>query len=141
MPGQYAYEKRRKYPHLKPQDVAIWERYIAANPMAYEGVDYDVAVGDSPRFSTEVNPETGGDDRFNYRRKIDVVGYVAGRVEIVEIKPQASPSAFGQVLGYLQLYKSYVDPEANAKAVIITDHILPDMPHLAYMFGVELRRA
>ncbi len=138
MPGQYPYALRYKYPHLKPQDVAIWARFIQAKPGYYESVDYDLAVGDKPRFDTTVEPQTGGTNEFNYRRKIDVVGYRAGVVEVVEIKPSASPSTIGQILGYKMLYLNYIDPAAKVEAVIITDRVMPDMAHLSYLSGVTL---
>lgn len=134
----YSYAKRYKYPHMKPNDVAIWERFIAKNPDAYDLVDYDVIVGDRPRFDTVVSKETGGDALDLYRRKIDVLGYKGDTIDLIEVKPEASPAALGQLLGYVSLYKLYRDPNATIRPVLLTDVLKTDMALLAYEMGITI---
>lgn len=126
------------YPHMKPADVLIWERYLAAFPNAYETVQYDFLVGSPPLFDTTVNPETGGSDEALYKRKIDVVGWRKGAIDVIELKPNAGPSALGQVLGYLHLYVRDEHPTEPVHAVLITDRINTDMEELATKMGVRL---
>lgn len=132
------YEKRSHYPHLKPQEIAIWERFIERNPDAYDEVEYDLALGLKPPFSTLVSPETGGNDERLYLRKIDVVGYKGDSVEVIEIKPNAGPGAIGQVLAYATLYKHFVNAAAKLSARVITDLARADMYILAAQMNVAL---
>lgn len=134
----YTYGKRSYYPHMKPADIAIWERFITINPGAYETVQYDVLVGSGPGFDTTVNPESGGNVEALYKRKIDVVAEKAGQLYIIEVKPRAGTSAIGQLLGYLELYKRDVKPASEPKAILLTDTLLPDMTMLAEKYGVKL---
>ena len=135
---KFPYVKKHKYPHLKPYDVAIWDRFLKAYPEAYDHVYYDFEIGDGPQFSTIVNPETGGDDRALYKWKIDVVGVKDKRTDLIEIKPRAGVSAIGQAACYKMLWRRDIDPQGNDRAVIITDEIRPDILYLCHQFKVKI---
>lgn len=138
MPGQYPYEKRYKYPHLKPKDIEIWERCLDKKSELYESVDYDVAVGTGYPIPDSTEENFARDFKILSQYKIDVVGYSGDNVEIMEVKPQAGPATIGQVIGYLKLYKAFINPSAKAQAVILTDAIKPDMALLAYEARVKI---
>ncbi len=138
MPELYPYGARYKYPHLKPADEAIWERFMNEFPEAYAEVQYDLNCGEGSQQFTHEDPAMTKSWGKLKARKIDVVGFGDGYVDIIELKPHAGPSALGQVLGYVHLYKGYVDPGADARAVIITDSIENDMPYLAAKMGVRV---
>jgi len=132
------YEKRYKYPHMQPNDVAIWERFIDANREAYEDVDYDVKVGSGAEIPSGTEENIAQGFKTLTQWKIDVVGKDKGRTDIIELKPNATPAALGQVKGYEQLYLEHIDPNATTQAVLITDTLRPDMEKLAKNFGVRL---
>lgn len=132
------FEKRSFYPHMKPADVAIWNRFIDANPSAFEEVCYDVPVGSGPDFDTVVNQETGGNVLKLYKKKIDVLAKAAGSLFVIEVKPQAGTSSIGQVKGYVTLYKRDYKPSELVKPVIVTDEQKRDMEFLAKEEGVML---
>lgn len=135
---QVPYGKRYWYDHMGPQDQAIWERFIAAYPTAYETCQYDVAVGTPPQFDTTVNPATDGNIARLYMRKIDVVGFKPGAIDIIEVKPRAGMSAVGQVVGYRELYVRDHKPALLPKAVIVTDRSDPDLEQVAAAQGVRV---
>lgn len=134
----FPYEKRMKYPHMKPADVAIWERFIESNPNAYEKVLYDVHVGSAPDFDTVVGDSADSSDINLYLKKIDVVGLKGGTIDIIELKPNAGASALGQVLGYVILYKREFAPSAEPRPVVITDVMKNDMETMAKAMGVTV---
>lgn len=134
----YQYTKLGKYPHMKPNDVEIWERFIDANPDAYDSVQYDVAVGSAPDFDVTVGDSPNATALQLYKRKIDVVGFKGTRVDIIEIKPNAGSSALGQVLGYVVLYKRDVSAFPEPRACLLTDRIGVDVRLLAETMGVTL---
>jgi len=123
---------------MQPNDVAIWERYIDAFPTAYEEVDYDVKVGEGAEIPSGTEENFANGFKTLTQWKIDVVGKVEGRVDIIELKPNASPAALGQVKGYEELYLQHIDPIAKTQAVLITDTLRPDMKALAEKFEVKL---
>lgn len=132
------YEKRYKYPHMQPNDVFIWERFIDANREAYEDVDYDVKVGQGAEIPSGTEENIASGFKTLTQWKIDVVGKIEGRTDIIELKPNATPAALGQVKGYEQLYLDHIDKNAITQAVLITDTLRPDMEKLAKNFGVKL---
>lgn len=133
----FRYEKRNSYPHMKPYDVALWERFIEKFPDAYTGCQYDYAVGSPPPFNPIVNDETMGSVDELYRRKIDVVGQTSTGIDIIELKPKAGMSSIGQVLGYAHLYKRDEQPQRKVRPVVITDAVQEDVIEAGRRLGVK----
>lgn len=138
MDDVFKYEKRYWYPHLKPLDTAIWERFLEKYPEAYTHVMYDLAVGEGAPIAPGEEENLAHMQKTLTQRKIDVVGFAPGKLDIIELKPAAGPSALGQVNSYVALYKRDRDPTSDPQAVIITDRLLPDMQMLANEAGVKL---
>lgn len=123
---------------MMPLDIAIWERFIEANPSAFDEVAYNVAVGGGTEMNTVVNPESGGDINRLYQRKIDVIGKVKEGFVITEIKPRATTSAVGQVKGYKSLFIRDFKPSGIIDTLVITDELMPDIEFLAKEEGVKI---
>lgn len=123
---------------MKPADVAIWERFIAKYPSAYEYCQYDFNVGDPPPF----NPMNDDGEDLNqdtlYRLKIDVVARKGKEIDLIELKPKAGPSSIGQIRGYRHLYIRDELPTEKINMVIITDQLMPNMEYIAKTEGVQI---
>lgn len=132
------YGKRGWYKHMKPEDVAIWERFIERFPEMYDEVEYGVRVGTVPQFVSEHSDPAMQAQADIYRREIDVIGHKQGQIDIIELKPDAGTSALGQVRGYVSLYERDYTPSVFPKAIVITDRLLPDMNLLAAQMGVMM---
>jgi hypothetical protein len=136
MEGKYPFEKMLKYPHFVKEDVVIWERFIDKNPGFFDSVDYDVHVG-KPREYPEIAQEKVKEGmEYLSRKRIDVVGYKNKNVFIVEIKPSASFSAIGQVLGETELFKKEFPKEKRIFPIILTDLEVPDIPELCKKYKI-----
>lgn len=134
----FKYEKRGKYPHMKPADVAIWERFIEKYPDAYDTCQYDFNVGDPPPFDPMGdNGEDLNQDAL-YRLKIDVVGKKGKSIDLIELKPKAGPSTIGQIKGYRHLYKRDAEVKAPVNCIVITDKLMSNMEYIAKMEGVNI---
>lgn len=127
-----------KYKHMKPRDVAIWDRFIDAFPLTYQDVRYDVLVGDPPPFNPLMDDGEDWDQDKLYRLKIDVVGYDGEKLDIIEIKPSAGPSTIGQVKAYKELFVRDEQPQIPVHMVIVTDEERPNMRYLCQQEGVRL---
>lgn len=132
------YGKRNWYPHLMPEDVAVWERFIEQFPDMYESCQYDVLVGTVPDFVKD-NPDPAIQKQANlYQKKIDVVGLVQDQIDIIELKPRCTMSTIGQVLGYKHLYIRDYLPPADPKAIVICGGTTPDVGEFASASGVQI---
>ena len=123
---------------MKPNDVAIWERFIAQYPDVYETVQYDVAIGDVPPFMEQRSSPEGQAMKELYRLKIDVLGFKAGVIDLIEVKHEASAGSIGQLLGYVELYKRDMKPTVPVRPVLITNTLKSNMDFLTTQQGVFL---
>lgn len=132
------YGQRYWYDHMASGDVPLWERFMQQFPGVYSGVAYDVPVGGVPAHAEEPVVAGGANMAALYRRRIDAVGFKENQTDIIEVKPRASMSAIGQVLGYAHLYaQEHGDPQ-NVKAILVTDQADPDLASFAAAQGVLL---
>lgn len=122
----FDFQKQRKYPHMLPADVALWERFIDRNPGYFSRVEYDVHVGGG----LDIQEWWTDSERQAYSwlaaKRIDVVGHRNNQIYIIEVKPEAGISAIGQVLCYRMLYREKYKPTAALVGCIVTDYITPD---------------
>ncbi len=130
MKGRFNFEILSKYPHMKPQDVSIWERFIKCYPEFFNFCDYDVCVGDIRGDTSDLEPEWQKDAEYLGKYKIDIVAYRENNIYIIEVKPKAAAKALGQIIMYDFLYTKDFYPEENTIAMIITDEIMPNMQEL-----------
>ncbi len=136
--GRFEYKLLAKYPHMKPADVVIWERFIKANPNAFVTVDYDVNVGEGAPFDTTLSNLEGQDVGALYLKKIDVVAYSKNEITLIEVKPAATLQALGQVNAYYELYCKTFKPTDNVKLAVLTDILTPDILYIAKKWGTKI---
>ena len=133
---KFSNEKLFRYPHMFPLDIEIWERFLDKFSKDYLGFDYDIKVGTG----APVEPDTPD----NYARmietlskyRIDAVGHLPGRLEIIEVKPEASTVAIGQIVTYIELYKRDFSPALPIRGVIVTDRKVGDMSYLTLKYDI-----
>ncbi len=138
-PSWLPYEKRYHYPGMAPLDRNIWERFVAANPDAFDECWYNVAIGEGTPMDTIVSPDTGGDVNRLYQRKIDVLARRGDAFYVIEIGPRASTAKIGQVRGYARILARDWGKGRKLYMMLLTDAELPEMRLLAEEEGVELQ--
>lgn len=137
-PTKYPPEKRRKYPHMAPNDVCIWERFLDSTPLPNAQVAYDVHVGTTPTIKPEMPEWLRKHILAVYPKKIDVVIYFPNETIICEIKPFAGTTAIGQALSGLQLFKREWPHAPRPLCAIITDKPQPDIRSICTIYGILL---
>lgn len=141
MPGRFPYKTLEKYPHMKPEDVAVWERYIAANPAMFETVDYDVPLGAGEPVPPEQPEEMAADWAALTRKKIDLIAYRAdGAVHLVEVKPIANMRALGQILTYQELYAA-THPGIQAVPMVVANKVDRELAVMFAKHGIQVALA
>lgn len=138
MSDVYKYEKRGWYPHLMPEDVAVWERFIEAYPDYYETVQYDVPVGRIPEFVKNEPDATMRAMEKLYKKKIDVLAESPRTFDIVELKPVCTIATVGQVNGYKHFYVRDEKPDREPRAVVICGAASEDVIEYAEEYGVTV---
>jgi len=140
MIGEYPFGKLDYYPHMKPEDVKLWEKFISAFPDMWETCDYDVLVGDGVVAGDVEKDQYARSFQMLTQKKIDVVVYKGNEIGIIEIKPRAGSTALGQVVGYLELWLKK-HPEVSPTNVfmgIVTDEPQSDYATIYANQGIRL---
>ena len=127
-----------KYPHLKPEDIFVWERFIDANPKYYDTVEYDVGVSKVEEATAKANAlDISGAERL-YQYKIDAVGYHGDIIDIIELKGIATAKALGQVELYQRIYDRDENHATKSRKVIIAGSTTPELDFVANTMGILL---
>lgn len=141
MTGRFKYEILVKYPHMRPRDVEIWERFVTKNPDFFTSVDYDVLVGDGAPFPTTLNNLDGQDVGAIYKLKIDVVGYKNGETWVIEVGPNKEVGGVAKVAAYDEFYREKYKTTDKVIAALLTDRVTPDMQALADKWELRILTA
>lgn len=122
---------RIKYPHMVPEEIEIWKRFLKLHGNKFDGFKYDIHVGKGtgpiPGYSKK---EQEMFIRLTQKR-IDVVAHKRGNAYIIEIKSRAGLSAIGQLIAYRRLYQEKYGRFSVAGMAIVAESIDPDVRHVA----------
>ena len=119
--GRFPYQIQSKYPHMKPADILLWEKFVQLFTNEFDSVDFDVRVGEGIKMPEETPENMKLDAKVLTQKKIDVVGYNDDKITIIEVKPRAGTSALGQLISYKTLYEKTYSPILPIEMLIITD--------------------
>lgn len=128
----------RKFPHLMPAEVPLWEGFLRRWGDGWDRYQYDIHVGEGITVGPEYNIMTQGLAKALTQKRIDVVGWRQGVVWIFEVKPNAAISAFGQVMAYRWLYEKTYDWTAPIRLAIVTDAVMPDDAYIFEAHGIKV---
>lgn len=118
--------RNSRFPHLLPQDVEIWLKFLNSPANIYSHFDYDVRVGDGRDPGTdfsEANRELG---IMLSQRRIDAVGHHQSHLAIIEITRNAGLKALGQLIAYPVLYQLKFKPEKALKPILVAETMQTD---------------
>jgi len=137
-PTKYPPVKQRKYAHMMPEDVRIWERFLDRNPIPGAMVAYDVHLGSTPTPSPDAPQYLKKHIAAVYPKKADLVIYLHTETLVTEVKPFAGLTSLGQALGYRHLFAQDYPFAPQPVPCILTDTAQPDMPSLCHKLGITL---
>lgn len=123
----YPPEILRKYPHMMPNDIAIWERFLKSPFNTFDSFSYDVHVGTGRGYTVD-DPKwiiTLAKALTCFR--IDAVGWRRGSATLIEVKPFAGLSALGQIIAYSHLWQTDFPDKPLEALLIITDSTTDDV--------------
>ena len=123
---------------MKPEDVTVWERYIAKNPALYESVDYDVPLGAGTPLPPGQPENMQADWLVLTRKKIDAIAYQQdGAIHLVEVKPIANMRALGQILTYQELYTAS-NPGVTTTSLVVAGKKDRELSVMFAKYGIQV---
>ena len=131
-------EKQLAYPHMMPNDIAVWELFLNAYPLRFDRLEYDVHVGVGYGYDEESPDWHVRLAKGLTQYRIDVVGWNSREATIIEVKPYAGLGTLGQLLGYRHFFIKDIHVPTLPHLLAVTDQTTADMRDLLREFGIEL---
>ena len=128
---------RARYPHMKPGEAAIWERFAKILPFPAESIRFDVRLGGGTPLGAEVEDWVRRMVWALSTKRVDVLIENRREVVLVEVKERAAMSAVGQLLGYLVLFREQFPTRKVVRLVCVCERIAPDMGPVFREYGIE----
>lgn len=129
--------KNRLYPHMMPDEIPIWERWLLKNPDRFDSLDYDVRVGTVISVPEEIPENIKQDAEILSLKRIDVVGYKMGKATILEVKKIIAFKALGQAIGYPIMFARLRGLEELPEVILIGEQIDEDMAAIMDLIGIR----
>jgi hypothetical protein len=130
--------KNRLYPHLLPDDIPVWERYLSVRGPQYDYIDYDVQVGFGSPSPPDISPEIEKARRHLTRRRIDAIGYTDQIITLIEVTRLADLKAIGQLVSYPLLYGITYRPRLPVRMLLVCEKLHTDIEHVIPHLPVEV---
>jgi hypothetical protein len=117
----------RRFPHLLPQDIVVWKRFLHLHEDDYDHFDYDVRVGQGQDPGPQLDPKYRQMGIELSKRRIDAVGHRPDALHIFEITTRAGIHAIGQLTTYPILYHQTFHPLKPLVPILICSSLGPDV--------------
>lgn len=128
------------YPHMMPEDTAVWTKFLQRGLVQFSKVWYDVRIGSMVFSGPDMTEMLTKISAGLTRKRIDVVAEVDGNTWVIEIKPYANMYAVGQVLTYVRLFEQEYEYSGVLSAVIICADFDVDLVEEFEEFGILVLR-
>jgi len=126
----------KKYPHMLPNEIPLWERFLSLYGKDFKNFRYDIHVGRGVDPGPDYDPKWRKLAIQLTQKRIDVVGERDGVVWIFEVKPDAGLSAIGQLLAYRALYRRDFNYTGEIKLAVVTTKVNADEFYLFNHYGI-----
>ncbi len=123
---------------MLPNEIPLWERWLALYGSEYEKFAYDVHVGRGTDPGPTYEQKWRSLAITLTQKRIDAIGKKEGVLYIFEVKPDAGLSAVGQLLSYRDLYRrdfNYIGP---IRMAIVTTKIDDDIRYVMKKNGIDI---
>ncbi|RKX61377.1 MAG: hypothetical protein DRP29_00590 [Thermodesulfobacteriota bacterium] len=121
-----------------PQDVRLWERFLAIYGDQFERFEYDVKVGRGIEPPPDLDEPYRSAAVILSKKRIDAVGYKGSEIWIFEVKPDIGLAALGQLLAYRELWIRDRGDKDRLRLAAVTDNIIDDERYVYEKFGIKI---
>jgi hypothetical protein len=96
---------RLRFPGMQLREILIWKNWLYGNSTRFDRYEYNVRLGDG----VDPGPSYPDSSRrqwiANSMKRVDVIAVKGERVTIIEVEENPGLTAFGQLAGYLTLWR------------------------------------
>lgn len=129
--------RNNPYPHLLPEDVPVWERFLKKYGSQFYQIKYDVRVGNGQPLDYPETPNYQKMAIMLTQRRIDAVGYTSAGIRVIEITRIADMKSIGQLKSYPILYREKFDPKAKVEPLLVCEELETDILPILIAENIE----
>lgn len=137
-PAQRLQAERLSYPGMLLREIIIWRNWLRANEPRFERYDYNLRVGKGVDPGAGFPEEIRRDGILNSQRRIDAIGFRAGRATLIEVEENPGLSAVGQLLGYKVLWQQDNPAELPPELLMVAARASDDAKLVIFSAGIAL---
>jgi len=123
-------------PHMLPQDVPVWYRFLEKWGPLFQALYYDCFVGGPYFTEKQLEDPMNRMWRANTSKRIDALGETENEIWIIEVAKAPGLRSLGQVQTYRALWLEDPKIAKIEKTVIVCQLVDQDLVSAAAMFGV-----
>ena len=101
---------------MQLREILIWKNWLYQNSTRFDRYEYNVRLGDG----VDPGPSYPDSSRrmwiANSMKRVDVVAVKGDRITIIEVEENPGLTAFGQLAGYVVLWRARIGNDALAVA-------------------------
>jgi hypothetical protein len=116
---------------MLPREILIWKNWLYTNSTRFDRYEYNVRLGEG----VDPGPSYPDSSRrmwiLNSMKRADVIAVKGGRVTIIEVEENPGLTAFGQLAGYVALWRARVGnggPPHVHRILGVEDSFPADLP-------------
>lgn len=117
----------KRFPHLLPEDAALWQRFLHKYGKDYKSYEYDVRVGQGYDPGPTQNPMIRKMSLDLSMRRIDVIATNPNAKTVIEVSKAPSITQIGQLVTYPILYRQTYSYTGTLKTLLVAETISPDI--------------
>lgn len=126
-----------RYPHMMPDEIPVWERFLATQTPDWTRIDYDVKVGQGVDLPPDMDPAFVDSCKLLSRKRIDAVLVYPDFDVLIEVKKCADWRAIGQLIGYPILYQRDIAPNKQIQIALVTESFTLDTEYILNYIGFD----
>lgn len=126
------------YPHLLPEEVRIWDKFLAQYAPLFVALDYDVHLGPGAPVPDDAPQWLGRQIKAVSRDRVDVVATTPSEIWIVEIKTRGGKGAVGQLVQYEREYRQEYAVTKPLVKVLVCERLAPGVQETCEALGIRI---
>ena len=127
-----------KPPGMAARDLALYSRFRQQLPAPYLGFHFNIALGTPPDAPPDQREEILKAWTFLNARRIDAVGILPERFDIIEFRRGAGQAALGALSMYAHLWRQDPPDPRPITTLLVTDRVDADTRSLAQVQGIPI---
>lgn len=124
-------------PHMSTEDEQIWKVAKPDLTKGALGIYYDVGLGGQTIVPPDTPPNLAGMWLRNTQKRVDVLLEFKAAWHIIELRHNASATAFGRIMQYRKLWEADPPDKRPVMLTIVTNRYDPDLEEMCKDFGIR----